>query len=297
MEKDKISVIIPVHNNQNTIRQCLNSVLNQSYKNFEVIIIDNNSTDDTKQIIAEFQKTSPNLISCFEKEQKIGAARNTGEKLASGSLIVMTDSDCLVYSDWLADLTRPLINSESDAVQGFEANLEHNFWADQIQMQNEKRIKYLMKQKDAIGIIDTKNFAISKSALEKIGYSSRKYFYGNDTELSVRFHHQNMKLKFLPEVRVKHLNPSSIRQIIYKYFTRAVWVVYITKDYHHILKQTSFIKQTNQTFWSFVRFFPGLIKTLLLYGPAYTYFDLITGLSWRAGILSGMLTKREKNIG
>ena len=55
MKIPKISVIIPVYNGEKTLRQCLNSVLNQTYGNYEIIIVNNNSTDKTKEIIKEFQ--------------------------------------------------------------------------------------------------------------------------------------------------------------------------------------------------------------------------------------------------
>ena len=51
MKNPKVSVTIPVYNGQRTLRHCLSSVLNQTYKNYEVIVVDNNSTDKTKEII------------------------------------------------------------------------------------------------------------------------------------------------------------------------------------------------------------------------------------------------------
>ncbi len=290
----KVSVVIPVHNGQKTMKKCLESVLIQSYDNYEVIIVDNNSNDNTKKIILEFQNKHTNLAYVFEKEQKRGAARNTGEKLATGDIVAMTDSDCIVPTSWIKELTKPIQNNDCDAVQGFEENIEDNFWSINIQKQNEHRIKYLKKQKDAIGIIDTKNFAISMKALKTIGYTNRKYFSGNDIELSIKFQMKNFKLKFLSNIRVKHFNASSTRGVINRNFYRAIWCSKITKDHIHYLKQTSYIKQTNQTVWTFCKFFPGLFKTLLIYGPKYTYFDFITGTSWRAGLLYEKLSSKKK---
>ncbi len=297
MKNPKVSVIIPVYNGQRTLRLCLGSILDQTYKNYEVIVVDNNSTDNTKNIIKEFQTKNKIIKYAFEKEQKIGAARNTGEKLVKGSIVVMTDSDCIVYPDWIENIIEPIINKEYAAVQGFEENMNNNFWGKNIQKQNERRIRYLEKAKDAIGMIDTKNFAISMEVLKIIGFTDRKY-NGNDTDLSIRFQMQNLKLKFLSNIKVKHFNPFSCKDIMKRYFNRAAECAKISKDHKHYLKHTSFLKQTNQTVWTFCKFFPGLLKTLLIYGPGYTYFDFITGISWRAGLLYEKLNskKNEKSI-
>ncbi|MDP8200609.1 MAG: glycosyltransferase family 2 protein [Candidatus Tenebribacter burtonii] len=288
----KVSVIIPVYNGQKTLNQCLESVLDQSYENFEVIVVDNNSTDNTKKIIQSFKKKHNNLVYAFEVERKRGATRNTGEKLAEGEVIVMTDSDCIVNSDWLSEITKPIFDGECDAVQGFEVNIVDNFWARKIQQQNEKQIKYLGNQIDTIGLIDTKNFAISMKTLQEIGFTNRKYFSGNDTELSIRCQKKKLRLKFLPNVIVQHYNSDSFQEVIAKNFYRALWCTKITKDHKIYLKRTSFLKQTNQTIWSFCKFFPGLIKTLFLFGFRYTYFDFISGTSWRAGILLGKISNK-----
>ena len=63
MEKKLVSVIIPVYNGEKTISRCLDSALRQTYSNSEVIVVDNNSADNTKKIIEGFQKKYKNLFS------------------------------------------------------------------------------------------------------------------------------------------------------------------------------------------------------------------------------------------
>ncbi|MCF7814786.1 MAG: glycosyltransferase [Candidatus Cloacimonetes bacterium] len=292
-KEPKISVVITVYNSESTLVKCLDSVLNQKYSDFELIIVNNNSTDSTQKIIDEFSRRHTNIVYAFESVQKRGAARNTGEKKASGKIIAMTDADCIVPENWLVQISKPIIENNYDAVQGFEKNANDNYWSKNIQYQHERQIEYLKKQKDAIGLIDTKNFAISYEALKSIGFTNPNYS-GNDTELSIRFQKSGFRLFFDPNIIVKHNNPSSINEIISKFFFRAFCCTKITHDHYDYLKNTSFIKQTNQTFWTWIRFFPGLLKTLILHGPSYTYFDFITGLSWRIGILYGKLKHKLK---
>lgn len=287
-----VSIIIPVYNGEKTLRQCLNSVLNQSYNDYEVIVVDNNSTDKTKEIIQEFQEKekgkNKKIRYFFEPIRKMGAARNTGEKKAQGKVILMTDSDCVVPKSWVKNMTKPIFDRVCDAVQGSEINIENGFWSKQTQL------KIMEKIKDGgliIGRIDQKNFAISTNILKKIGYTNRKYFSGMDTELAIRFSKNRLRLVFLKHVKVKHHHPNSLKSIIRKYNYRAYWCTIVTKDHKDYLKSTNFLKETNQTPWSFIKFFPGIIKTLILRGPAYMYFDLVTGLAWRIGLVYGWIKK------
>jgi glycosyltransferase involved in cell wall biosynthesis/predicted O-methyltransferase YrrM len=286
MKEPLVSIIIPAYNSEKTLMPCISSILNQDYKNFELILVDNNSTDSTRAIIKEFQKKDPR-IKCFtEKEQKRGAARNTGERLAKGEIVLMTDSDCIVHSDWINQMIIPILKKECEAVQGSEEPLVDDFWSQQIMLREKMKLK-----NSPLGNVDTKNFVISKEALKRIGFTSRNYFSGNDTELGIRIQKDNIRLKFVEKIKVRHKNESSAKAIIKKYFYRAKWCVIIGKDNKDYLNRTKFFSETNQTLLSFFKFFPEWFMVLIKRGIKYAYFDLITGMAWRFGLISGKMTK------
>lgn len=279
---EKVSIVIPAFNAENTLKNCLNSILSQSYKNYELIIVNNNSSDNSEKIIREFTAKSKKIKSFFEKQISRGAARNTGEKQAKGEIILMTDADCIVPKNWIESMIKPIIKNGFDAVQGFQENIQNNFWSKQIQICAYARTE--SNDKELIGRIDTKNFAIKTSTLKKLGFSNRKYLSGNDTDLSIKIQNNHLRLMFLNSIKVKHHHPSSFKQVITKYFYRAYWCARITRDNKYFLKNTQFKKRTAQTFWYFMKFFPGLITTMFTKGFKYAYFDFITGLAWRAGL-------------
>ncbi|MBC8501374.1 MAG: glycosyltransferase [DPANN group archaeon] len=280
----QVSVIIPIFNSEKTLNGCLESVLNQSFKNYEVILVDNNSTDKSKQIISSFQNSNKKIRYFFEKEISRGAARNRGEKQAKGDIILMADADCVVPRSWIENMIFPIVANGYDAIQGFQENFQNNFWSKQTQIRLALKMNSFDSQ-NTIGMIDTKNFAIKTSVLKRLGFTNRKYISGNDTDLSIRFKKNNLKLVFLKSVKVKHNHPNSFRTIVSKCFYRAYWCAIIAKDNKDYLKNTDFLKRTNQTFFSFMKFFPGLFKTLFTKGLKYTYFDLVTGLTWRVGLI------------
>lgn len=91
-----VSIIIPVYNVEKYLRQCLDSVVNQTYNNFEIIIVNDGTKDNSQQIIDEFVNNDSRIKGVFQKNQGLSGARNTGISVATGEYIMFVDSD-----DWL----------------------------------------------------------------------------------------------------------------------------------------------------------------------------------------------------
>ncbi|MDE6284677.1 MAG: glycosyltransferase [Bacilli bacterium] len=91
--KDLISIIIPVYNTSKYLVRCLDSVLNQTHLNIEVIIIDDGSTDSSKEIISQYEKKDNRIKSIFTENHGVSHARNMGLDLANGDYIGFVDSD------------------------------------------------------------------------------------------------------------------------------------------------------------------------------------------------------------
>lgn len=98
MKDNLVSVIIPTYNSEKYIEETLNSVLNQTYREFEIIIIDDCSKDNTFEIVKEYEKKYSNIV-CLKQEQNKGVAeaRNRGIKKSRGRYIAFLDSDDLWY--------------------------------------------------------------------------------------------------------------------------------------------------------------------------------------------------------
>ena len=97
-QQKKISVIIPVYNAEKYIRETLDSIIKQSYKNLEIILIDNGSKDRSPDIIQKYEAKYPEIHMIEESGKGPGASRNRGLKLAKGDYIVFADAD-----DYLPD--------------------------------------------------------------------------------------------------------------------------------------------------------------------------------------------------
>lgn len=91
----KISVIIPTYNTANLVGQAIESVNNSTYKNFEIIVVDDGSTDNTKEVIEQL-KIKFDFIYIYQQNKGLAGARNTGIENARGDFLVFLDSDDLV---------------------------------------------------------------------------------------------------------------------------------------------------------------------------------------------------------
>lgn len=95
----KISVIIPVYNSESYLNECIDSLLNQSYSDFEVIIIDDGSTDHSYEIIDMYRRRDNRIKLIRQDNQGAAVARNKGLDQATGSLITFIDSDDFIRED------------------------------------------------------------------------------------------------------------------------------------------------------------------------------------------------------
>lgn len=108
MKKDKLllSIIVASRNRKALLNKCLQALRKQtlSQKYYEIIIVDNGSTDQTKQMVEQMRFSSRRLKYVYFAEQNTSLARNLGARMALGTWLVFTDSDCLPFPDWLENI-------------------------------------------------------------------------------------------------------------------------------------------------------------------------------------------------
>ena len=111
-----ISIICPIYNTELYLKECLNSILCQSYTNFELILIDDGSTDNSGIICDEYATKDKRIIVIHQTNKGLSASRNKGLEIASGEFITFIDSD-----DWIDP------NTLRDNLSIFNDNPQINF--------------------------------------------------------------------------------------------------------------------------------------------------------------------------
>lgn len=115
----KISVIIPVYNVEKYLARCLNSIIKNTYKNIEIILVNDGSKDKSQEIIDKYKNKYGNIIKAKEQENKGPAeARNVGIEMASGEYLMFIDSDDFIKEDYIENYVKTLKEADYDLVAG-----------------------------------------------------------------------------------------------------------------------------------------------------------------------------------
>ena len=115
-----ISVIIPVYNVEQYVESCLNSVINQSYTNLEIILVDDGSTDRSGEICEQYALKDSRIKVIHEENAGLGESRNRGLRIASGDYICFVDSDDWIEEDYCKELVQAAERTNSDiAICGY----------------------------------------------------------------------------------------------------------------------------------------------------------------------------------
>lgn len=119
VERPRASIIIPIYNAEDTISRCLDSVFAQTYPDFEVICIDDGSTDGSLLLLKSYQEVHSNLKVIHQENQGVSAARNLGIEQATGKYITFVDGDDKIKEDFIQELVSR-IGANDVVVSGYE---------------------------------------------------------------------------------------------------------------------------------------------------------------------------------
>lgn len=108
----KYSFIVPVYNTEKYLKKCLDSLVNQTYKDFEIIVVNDGSTDKSSSIISKYQKKYKNIIVIDKENEGLSMARNRGVQKSSGKYIIFVDSDDYVSNKLLEEVDKKIDDSD-----------------------------------------------------------------------------------------------------------------------------------------------------------------------------------------
>ncbi|WP_307873340.1 glycosyltransferase family 2 protein [Bacillus sp. TH50] len=112
----KVSIIVPVYNSEKFISKCLESIIRQTYRNIEILIINDGSSDESETIINVYREIDNRITYYYQNNSGPSKARNKGILNATGEYVIFLDSDDTVDENYVMYLLNEMINSNSDLV-------------------------------------------------------------------------------------------------------------------------------------------------------------------------------------
>lgn len=205
----KYSFIVPVYNTSKYLKRCLDSILKQSFKDYEIIIVNDGSTDDSFKIISKYEKKNDNVKVITQKNQGLSMARNNGVKKATGEYLIFIDSDDYVEKNLLKE-----IDKEIDGVEV----LRYQVVTEDEDGNNKKEFKE--EPFDVMSGFDAFKYISSYHFVEPAWCYVYKKDYYTENKFSFKkgVYHEDFGL--MPYVIYKARKVKSINYVGYHYITR-----------------------------------------------------------------------------
>lgn len=213
----RVSVIVPTYNEEKVIRECLESLSKQTYKEMEVIVVDDGSTDKTTDVISTIHYSLSTIHLLRQKHMGPGAARNLGAKHAKGDILVFVDADMTFEPDFVTKLTEPIRNGKAEGTfskEEYVANKD-NIWSQcwGINEGWEEGKRHPKNYPDTQRVFRT----ILKSEFEKVGGFSEDVGYTDDWTLSKKLGYEAIAV---PGAKFYHKNAETLSEV----FLQARWI-------------------------------------------------------------------------
>jgi GT2 family glycosyltransferase len=199
-EKPRVSVVVCTYNGGRTLDQCLRSLAALDYPDFEVIVVDDGSTDETRAILGRH----PNVRAIHQPNRGLSAARNVGLGAATGAVVAYTDSDCCADPDWLTHLVHQLQRSGAAAVGGPNLSPEDGRLAACVAA-SPGQPTHVLESDQVAEHIPGCNMAFRREALLAInGFDPQYRKAGDDVDVCWRLQQAGFWITFAPGAFVWH---------------------------------------------------------------------------------------------
>jgi glycosyltransferase involved in cell wall biosynthesis len=292
----KLSVIICTYNRAMLLKKCLKSLIDQVNKNFEIIVVDNNSVDNTKEVVSDISSNSIHYI--FEASVGLSYARNTGYKNSLGEYIAYIDDDAYADPFWCDRIIKNTIQYEFDVCGGvilpYYEEKPPIWFDDRLEIRNYGKKGFVSKVKARQGFSGS-NIIFKKEHLyhfggfdTELGMKGNKMGIGEESLLCKKISEIHNKFFFDPEIVVFHFTPK--RNVSIKY-----------RIHRNFLTGCSYVKIKGYNPYQITKKFITLIALIMLLPISllsfriknYYFVYILQQISYRVGYIVTALFKNK----
>lgn len=268
MEKNPlVSIILNFYNEEDNLEECLDSIKDQTYTNFEIIAVDDGSTDDSSHVVKSYSKYMD--IKMYKTPHVgIKKARKGGVKKSSGEIVLVVDADEILELDFMMEIVRTFDDKEVGAVGGILKSVGEGWVTDAYGALNEIFYKLRKNEEREVDWIQGGCSAYRRKALKDVGgLASEKV--SADKDISWKMSDAGWKVILNEDAVAYHKDPQTLRSVMRREYN-------IGKREYWLLKEHKGRKGWKE--WS--RFYPLVGILILILIPFFTFlaYTLIAGL-------------------
>lgn len=309
MNKYLASIIIANFNGENYLPKCLNSVIKSSVKNFELIVIDDGSTDKSLEIINQFIKKDQR-IKLIKNKQNLGAAasRNKAIKEALGKYLVFLDNDTEVTTSWLEQIVSPLeknkqiggvqsllldfVNRKSIQIAG-GLLIPYTGWiAPLYQGMNYQEMRDKITEKDILAV--SAALAVRREVVKRIdGFDDKEAVFTEDLDFCWRIWIAGYKIILVPSSIAFHLSKSVEKRAGMNATYQKIYYHLAKNSFRSILKNYSWVNVFKYLTLSILVNLARGFLVLLKRKQSAALIGTMQGLMWNLTNISDTLKKRN----
>lgn len=180
----QVSVIIPTYNRAGYLREAIDSVIAQSYRHVEILVVDDGSTDNTRELVHNY---TSNIRYIYQENKGPSAARNNGIKNANGHFIAFLDSDDLWHPDKLAKQVAAFIKNPSLGLlaTGYE-NINTSYEMIKEIVLDDSELKHARRKEIYKNFFATSSVMVKKTCFDKVGWFNEELHFAEDWEMWIR---------------------------------------------------------------------------------------------------------------
>jgi GT2 family glycosyltransferase len=204
----RVSVVVCCYNGASTLRECLESLVRLEYPDYEVILVDDGSTDTTAKIAADF----PSVRLLRQANMGLSAARNAGARAATGQIVAYTDADCVAHESWLAYLVRAIREQDVDVIGGPNLPPPSDRWTARCVAASPGGPSHVMLDDVKAEHVPGCNMAFDRLKLLALGgFDPQFRIAGDDVDVCWRFLDAGMQIGYAPAALVWHHRRTTVR--------------------------------------------------------------------------------------
>jgi GT2 family glycosyltransferase len=197
----KVSVVVCSYNGASTLEQCLESLGRLDYPDYEIILVDDGSTDRTPEIAARY----PDVRCIRQDNQGLSVARNVGARVATGDVVAYSDSDCVADESWLLYLMTAMQDQDVEAIGGPNITPDEDGWVAKCVAVSPGNPAHVMLDDRLAEHIPGCNMAFRRDLLLKIGGFDPQFRQaGDDVDICWRFMDEGWRIGYAPAAVVWH---------------------------------------------------------------------------------------------